>query len=379
MRLISFDIGIKNLAYCIVEIQNEQSMEIVDWNVVNLISPHTAETEIHTCNCIKPMPVKKPKKGEPKLDVLSAPPPPPVCGKTAKYRKGETQWFCETHAKSNTQYLIPKKEHLPVSLKKRKVPDLVSLYMATHPLVAPERIAGMKKQDIVDAMDVYYRERCLEPIVSVKHSANDVDLIQIGRSLQAQMDRMVEVGEITHVIIENQISTIATRMKTLQGMLTQWFISKPNSERMVIEYISSANKLKGFAEPSVPTTCSEPGSEIPKKKAGAGASVHNPNYKQHKKDSVSICSGFLENNETLGKWKSLFQQTKKDKKKMVGKETTVGVGAISEILPTHTNLEGFLSKKDDLADCFLQGIWYLRKNNIITCAENLKINNVYLS
>jgi hypothetical protein len=27
--------------------------------------------------------------------------------------------------------------------------------MTTHPLVAPERITGIKKQDIVDAMDVY--------------------------------------------------------------------------------------------------------------------------------------------------------------------------------------------------------------------------------
>jgi len=33
-------------------------------------------------------------------------------------------------------------------------------------------------------------------------------------------------------------------------------------------------------------------------------------------------------------------------------------------------------KKDDLADSFLQGIWYLKHNNIITYAEDLKINIV---
>jgi hypothetical protein len=33
-------------------------------------------------------------------------------------------------------------------------------------------------------------------------------------------------------------------------------------------------------------------------------------------------------------------------------------------------------KKDDLADSFLQGIWYLKNKNIITYAENLKINSV---
>ena len=36
MKLISFDIGIKNLAYCIFDIDNT-SIKIVDWNVLNLI------------------------------------------------------------------------------------------------------------------------------------------------------------------------------------------------------------------------------------------------------------------------------------------------------------------------------------------------------
>jgi len=33
-------------------------------------------------------------------------------------------------------------------------------------------------------------------------------------------------------------------------------------------------------------------------------------------------------------------------------------------------------KKDDLADSFLQGIWYLKHKNIIMYAEDLKINSV---
>jgi hypothetical protein len=36
-------------------------------------------------------------------------------------------------------------------------------------------------------------------------------------------------------------------------------------------------------------------------------------------------------------------------------------------------------KKDDLADAFLQGIWYLKHIKLITYAENLKINSVSLS
>jgi len=34
------------------------------------------------------------------------------------------------------------------------------------------------------------------------------------------------------------------------------------------------------------------------------------------------------------------------------------------------------AKKDDLADCFLQGIYYLKRENIIMYSENLKINIV---
>jgi hypothetical protein len=33
-------------------------------------------------------------------------------------------------------------------------------------------------------------------------------------------------------------------------------------------------------------------------------------------------------------------------------------------------------KKDDLADCFLQGIYYLKRENIIITSENLEINIV---
>ena len=33
-------------------------------------------------------------------------------------------------------------------------------------------------------------------------------------------------------------------------------------------------------------------------------------------------------------------------------------------------------KKDDLADAFLQGIWYLRTHNIIIIADDLKIKLV---
>ena len=68
-------------------------------------------------------------------------------------------------------------------------------------------------------------------------------------------------------------------------------------------------------------------------------------YKQHKQDSIIICSQFLNKNEHLKGWITSMNSP----------------------------------KKDDLADCFLQGIWYLKHKNIISYAEDLKINSVLLS
>ena len=68
-------------------------------------------------------------------------------------------------------------------------------------------------------------------------------------------------------------------------------------------------------------------------------------YKKHKNDGISICEKFVQENNQLTSWTPLFQT----------------------------------KKKDDLADAFLQGIWYMKHRNIISYAENLNINCVTLS
>ena len=88
-------------------------------------------------------------------------------------------------------------------------------------------------------------------------------------------------------------------MKTLQGMISQYFIMR--IENIQIESISSINKLKEFNKSSDKLT-----------------------YKERKSKSIDICRKYLENkSENL----DFFNQNK---------------------------------KKDDLADSFLQGIWFIQ-------------------
>ena len=37
MKILSFDVGIKNLAYCIIEVETKENKEhkIVDWGIIN--------------------------------------------------------------------------------------------------------------------------------------------------------------------------------------------------------------------------------------------------------------------------------------------------------------------------------------------------------
>jgi hypothetical protein len=168
-----------------------------------------------------------------------------------------------------------------------------------------------------------------------------MDLVTIGRAIRRQLDSDATLDGITHVIIENQISTIASRMKTIQGMIAQYFIMRLG-DSVHIEFVSSHNKLKGFSP-----TRTEKDEMTDAKAQVQGDDKTKSSYKANKSDGVAICRRFFEANpKEMGNWAAEFERSK---------------------------------KRDDLADCFLQGIWYLSFHKIIYYAEDLKINSVFVS
>ena len=327
MRIISFDVGIKNMAYCLMEITepsldvSEKTIRISQWNVLNL-SDNGEPTETQKCNCITGI-TKKTPNGK-------------ICGKKAKYGPPSTisreEYFCLKHATSHGRWVLPTKETKLSELKKKKVEELGIQWRKIH----PQETCSLKKQELAEYLAKHYAEKefTLLPVIK-KRNAGEINLIEIGKNIQIQLDHYLGNLSLDYVIIENQISTIATRMKTIQGMLAQYFIMRPNGSLQThpcphIEFISSHNKLKGFSlEHTVEAT-----QEHDKKK-----------YKANKMNGVDICRRFLDSNvnPNLGVWKDDFERN---------------------------------SKKDDLADGFLQGIFYLKREKIINYAENLKINSV---
>lgn len=339
-RIMSFDIGIKNMAYCIFEtndLSQNHTVQLTDWNILNLMEK---ENPSFFCNCssVKERKPKTPKKEKKTvklenffIDISNCLPTQnatninsnKLCGKIAKYRKNEN-FYCEKHAKNQTTYILPKKQYTISQLKKSKIEEL-NLICSNFHINIGENTKKNTKKEILEKLESFFKINCLETVVeSKKHTAGDTDLITIGKNMKHLLNIVDEIDSITHVIIENQISPIANRMKTVQGMLAQYFIMK-NSE-IKIDFVSSMNKLKEFSKNGEKI-------EKDKNKEKEEEKTEKQKYSQHKKDGVFYTNQILEKNPSLDIWKKIFDESK---------------------------------KKDDLADCFLQGIWYLKtKMNII--------------
>ena len=138
---------------------------------------------------------------------------------------------------------------------------------------------------------------------------------------------------IDYVIIENQISPIANRMKTIQGMIVQYFIM---SEVLVdnFEFISAANKLKGVLNNS-----------------------NKDNKDKNEKDKDN------KDNKDKDKDKKL-NKLKYTERKKLGIATCLETISNDHRFSEHVTYFNAHKKKDDLADSFLQGLWFLQNRTL---------------
>ena len=133
-------------------------------------------------------------------------------------------------------------------------------------------------------------------------AAKAIDMVTYGKGIKYMFNQRFQNIKFDYILIENQIGPLALRMKCLQGMIMQHFIENNNTN---IFCINSSNKLKDF---------------IGNKKT---------TYNERKKEGIIITRKLLTDNSVLNNWIEIFN--------------------------TH-------KKKDDLADSFLQCVWYINNN-----------------
>jgi hypothetical protein len=277
MKILSIDIGIKNLALCVLETTNT-GFQIKFWEVINL-----CEEKMKICGCST-----KNKKELKK------------CTKDAKYHKNNN-FYCKTHA-AKSEFKLPTTELN--KYKRLKMQDLCQLTSDHDILVTGPNT----KANLLDAINVHINKYVLENVSNME--CKKLSLIDIGISIKENLDRINTFifTDIDMILIENQISPIANRMNCIQGMISQYFIMK---EMKNIQFISAANKLKAFIGNKKTTYC------------------------ERKRIGIEVTKNLLVKND----------------------DNNINTDKIIDMFNKH-------KKKDDLADCFLQGIWYLSSGSV---------------
>jgi len=298
--MLSIDVGMKNLAYCLFEcdplklvageIKTPEHMmhqlSIVAWDTVNLCDAADA--------------INAPVVAGPMCSSAG-------CKFTAKFMHSSPELvthYCTRHANASgykMPLLIPVK-----SIKKMGLEELKAFSAEYLSIPIPEK-CNKSKVKLLQHITTALQAEFLVAVDTKKKvvSAASLDLITIGRNMHQRFDATPHLASgIDVVIIENQLSTLATRMKTLQGMITQYFIMRGVPD---IRFISATNKLKPFS---------------------TGEDKDEGCYADRKKRSIEITRSLIASAAHMPLMAMKFDKHK---------------------------------KKDDLADCFLQGMWWLCK------------------
>lgn len=374
MRIISFDVGMKNLAYCIITIPDPPPVAVATTHSTSPTPTNFNQQSLD--NLLQNLHIERWDVIDLRFEPTDAPVTPvvPAPKKTCDHDTKQAKFMylhpTATHATvshatvshasiyclkcaEKSKYKIPSREILPLKrkpelLSKKKLDDLMDIWKCvvvtcdpgggpTAAAATPGPSIKLRKADLIQGIKTTLSRDYLEPFDEGKYLnycsssssggaaaatlpfkkpnytyAHDLDLITYGRNLMKHLDVLLSSidGPIDMMIVENQISTLASRMKTLQGMITQYFIMKDVPQ---IEFISASCKLKLFTDSALDIS----------------SFVDASTYSDRKKSGISIC-------------------------RSLGASTGASSGA-----PYATWMPMFEKhkKKDDLADCFLQGLW----------------------
>ena len=298
MIILSIDVGIKNLAYCLLDVATTTTVEgesgelgykILSWDSINLCG------DAVKCRFFK-------------------------CNKKATFtNEHKDMFFCNTHAKKAAPlYYMPQPDLTLPKLKKMKIGLLQE--MATKYKLKFTAGVDDDKLTLLALFATFILEKGLTAVLT--KSANSLDLISIGIAMKQEFEKRLPVQLIDKIVIENQISPIANRMKSLQGMIAQFFIMHGKT---AVYFVSSANKLKAFAaEDLVAASASAVVSAV----VVATPAKEKSTYAERKKLGIKATMDILGKDFVCSSWPLFFN--------------------------AHT-------KKDDLADSFLQGLWFLQQ------------------
>lgn len=199
MKLISFDVGLRNLAYCVLEGTNRSDVKIVDWNIIDVLGEQSG---VGAARCFK-------------------------CTAAARYEHASEGTFaCSKHTPKKkevvTKAALGKKS--PIEL----IGEIEKLGLKTE---------ATKKADLVKLLYNHARQNTWKKCVSSATTGSVMDMSPaILKSLDARLSSWQGADA---VCIENQPER---RMYAVQAMLQMYFTMRG----IKAEGVSATHKLSNI-------------------------------------------------------------------------------------------------------------------------------------
>jgi hypothetical protein len=309
MKIVSWDVGIIHLAYCIMEKSENSDIpyKIYEWKNINILEDE------HNFIC----------DGFLSKDNIKN-----VCKRPVKYNgiiNNNNHYYCGIHKKQYDKVLL---QNNLTEFVKDKEDSICSHVMKNKNKKCNKKcnwrcningenkfLCTAHKKQFLNNEE---KSRILKKFKKMNATKAPINLLK--EKLIRILDKHPELLDVDKVVIENQPSLKNPKMKSIANTLYCWFLirglidkDKNNSRISDITFMSPSNKLKVESDNTI--------------KILSRSKNDTEKYKLTKKLGIIYCKQLIKNdNDNFN------------------------------ILLSH-------KKKDDLCDAFLQGAYYLSKNN----------------
>ncbi len=299
-KVLSFDVGIINLAYCLLEINdNDKTFKILSWDIINLAADNRSicsyvknnkkvcdkiakcVVKINKNNCkyfckahvtkaelkVHNMDIKYSLINKPEVDLEKC----NLCNKKGKYLINVINGqYCEIHRKtimSNNGYLCAAKKCKNIVTKgilveksndddnndnnehedNKHIEDNQNI--EELPMMDPENIFEIGWCN--DHFDENYNNYIKKKTKKMSQNSNVIPLSVLSESMFKNLDQIPELLKVDQVLIENQPALMNPTMKSIAAILFGYFILKGIHEKIKtcstiteILFCCPANKIK---------------------------------------------------------------------------------------------------------------------------------------
>lgn len=330
-KIIGWDVGIKNLAYCIINKNNEtNTFTIEQWKIIDL----TDNEEYFCCGLLKK------KKG----DIEEK-----KCDKTARFYI-DNKYYCATHKKQHIvnieeievnyvkEFNNPDKQTCQyINSKNNKQCNKKANYLFNNQLCCKSHKEMQLKNKI--------KEISIKPI---KKNKTYMDPQLLGEKMYNKLSDINIIETIDEVYIENQPTHINPVMKTVSSMLFSYFIYTFKSKNL-------PNKIIKFVAPSSKIEITKELIEFAQNKINQHDKIKSKECKcRICKLNTDLTTNKDKLNENYKEYKLSYEGTKE-----------LGIIYTEKILENHKGVFDMIKdydKKDDLCDAFLHGYRKMKKN-----------------